>query len=294
MDTLLQQLLNGLMIGSAYALMAVGLTIIFGLMDVVNFAHGEFYMVGAFLVYQFTSLWGVNYFLSIAIAVALVAAFGAAMQVTLVRPLRQRSRLNYLYATSILTIGVSIFLQNTARIVFGPVPKTVSQPLDGDPFTVAGITISPARLFVLLVSAAVIVVLALVLARTSAGRMTRATFQDREAAALLGVPVGKVDMVSFGIGAGLAALAGTLLGSLFQILPTMGSLATLKAFAVVILGGMGSFPGAIIGGFLLGMAEALGAQYVSIGYKDAMGFFIVILVLMLRPTGLVPATRRVR
>lgn len=294
METFLQQLLNGLMIGSAYALMAVGLTIIFGLMDVVNFAHGEFYMVGAFLVYQFTSVWGVNYFLSIAVAVLLVTAFGSVLQVTLVRRLRQRSKLNYLYATSILTIGVSIFLQNTVRIVFGPVPKTVAQPFGGDPFTVAGLTLSPARLFILVVSAAVIVVLALVLSRTNAGRMTRATFQDRDAAALLGVPVGRVDMFAFGIGAGLAGLAGTLLGSLFQILPTMGSLATLKAFAVVILGGMGSFPGAIIGGFLLGVTETLGAQYVSVGYKDAMGFFIVILVLMLRPTGLVPAMRRAR
>jgi len=293
-DTFLQQVLNGLMVGSAYALMAVGLTIIFGLMDVVNFAHGEFYMLGAFLVYQLTSVWEVNFFISIAVAVAVVGLLGAALQAGLIRRLRQRSRLDYLYATSILTIGVSIFFANATRIVFGAVPKTVSQPFRGEPLQVAGLALSPARLFILVVSVGVIVALALFLSRSTAGKMARATFQDREAAALLGVPVGRVDTFAFGVGAALAGLAGTLLGSLFQILPTMGSLATLKAFAVVILGGMGSFPGAIIGGFLLGVAETLGAQYVSVGYKDAIGFFIVILVLMLRPTGLVPATRGAR
>lgn len=282
------------MIGGAYALMAAGLTIIFGLMDVVNFAHGEFYMLAAFLVYQIGTVGGVNYFLSLALAVAAVAAFGMAIQRLLIRRLQQRSRLDYLYATSILTIGISIFVQNGAQLVWGAVPKSITQPLPEAPVTVAGITVSPVRLFVLAASIVFLALMTLVAARTLAGKMARAAFQDREAALLVGLPVQRIDTLAFGVGAGLAALAGGLLGSAFIVYPTMGGLATLKAFTVVILGGMGSFPGAIVGGFLLGVTESMGAAYVSAGFKDAIGFLLVVAVLMARPTGLVPATRRVR
>jgi branched-chain amino acid transport system permease protein len=290
----LQQLLNGLMIGGAYALMAAGLTIIFGLMDVVNFAHGEFYMLAAFVLYQLVSVDGVNYYVALLLAVGLVFALGVAVQALLIKRLRQRSRLNYLYATSILTIGLSIFFQNGAQLLWGAVPKTIAQPLPESPILLGSIVISPVRLFILGVSTAVIVLLSVALSRTLPGKMARAAFQDREAAALIGIPVGRVDAVSFGLGAALAGLAGGLLGSAFLVYPTMGGLATLKAFTVVILGGMGSFPGAILGGFLLGIAESLGAAYVSAGFKDAIGFLMVVLVLMIRPTGLVPAARRVR
>ena len=291
MEAFTQQLLNGLMIGGAYVLMAVGLTIIFGLMDVVNFAHGEFYAVAAFLLYEIGTAGGVNYFVALLLAVALVVVLGVLTQVTLVRRLRQRSRLNYLYATSILTIGLSIFLQSGSQLVWGAVPKTIDSPFPTTPYTLGAIVISPGRLFILGVSAVFVVALSFVMTRTLAGKMVRATFQDREVAALVGVPVGRIDALSFGAGAGLAALAGTLLGSVFNVYPTMGGLATLKAFAVVILGGLGSFPGAIIGGFLLGITESLAAGYISTGFKDAVGFLMVVIVLMFRPNGLVPAMR---
>jgi branched-chain amino acid transport system permease protein len=290
-SALLQQVLNGLMIGGAYALMAAGLTIIFGLMEVVNFAHGEFYMLAAFILYQLSTVFGLNFFLSIAIAVLLVSAIGVGVQVFFVRRLRRVSRLNYLYATSVLTIGLSIFAQNVVQLIWGPLPKTIKQPISQTPIDFGSVGLSPTRLFILVVSALVIGALSLVMTRTLAGKMTRAVFQDREAATLLGLPVSKIDAAAFGIGAGLAGLAGALLGSAFTVYPTMGGLATLKAFAVVILGGMGSFPGAIIGGFLLGVTESLTAGYISTGFKDAVGFFVVVLVLMIRPSGLVPAAR---
>lgn len=292
METFAQQILDGLMIGGAYALMAVGLTIIFGLMDVVNFAHGEFYMLAAFLVYQATAVLGLDYFIALPAAVVSVGALGVVIQRLLIRRLRGGSRLDYLYATSIATIGLSIFLQNSAQLIFGAVPRSIPPPLPADPILLGAIALSPVRLFILVASVAVISVLGVGLMRTLTGKMIRATFQDREAAALIGLPVGRIDALAFGGGAGLAALAGVLLGTAFQVFPTMGGLATLKAFAVVILGGMGSFPGAIAGGFLLGVSESLAAGYVSAGLKDAMSFVVVVAVLMLRPTGLLPAVRR--
>ncbi|MBA3877796.1 MAG: branched-chain amino acid ABC transporter permease [Anaerolinea sp.] len=294
METLVQQVLDGLMIGAAYALMATGLTIIFGLMDVVNFAHGEFYMLAAFLLFQLSAVMGVPYFVALPVAVLSVGALGVVVQRTLVRRLRGGSRLNYLYATSIATIGLSIVLQNGAQLVWGAVPKSIPQPFPTEPILLAGVALSPVRLFILLTSIVVIAVLGIGLMRTLAGRMVRATFQDREAAALIGLPVDRIDALAFGGGTMLAALAGVLLGSAFQVYPTMGGLATLKAFTVVILGGMGSFPGAIAGGFLLGVSESMAAGYISAGLKDAIGFAVVVAVLMIRPTGLLPAVRRLR
>lgn len=293
METFVQQVLDGLMIGGAYALMAVGLTIIFGLMDVVNFAHGEFYMLGAFLLFQLVGILGVNYFVALPLAVAAIGVLGGLVQWTLVRRLRGRSRLSYLYATSIATIGLSIFLQNGAQLVWGAVPKSIPQPLPVEPILLGSVTLSPVRLFVLVTSVAVIALLGVGLMQTTAGKMVRATFQDREAAALIGLPVDRIDALAFGGGAMLAALAGALLGSAFQVYPTMGGLATLKAFAVVILGGMGSFPGAIAGGFLLGVSESIAAGYISAAFKDAISFVVVVGVLIIRPTGLLPAVRRV-
>jgi len=294
MEILVQQVLDGLMIGAAYALMAAGLTIIFGLMDVVNFAHGEFYMLAAFLLFQLAGVMGVDYFAALPLAVVAVGVLGVAVQRTLIRRLQGRSRLSYLYATSIATIGLSIALQNTAQLVWGAVPKSIPQPFPVQPILIGDLALSPVRLFILMASVIVIALLGLGLMRTIAGRMIRATFQDREAAAVIGLPVDRIDALAFGGGAMLAALAGALLGSAFQVYPTMGGLATLKAFVVVILGGMGSFPGAIAGGFLLGVSESLAAGYLSAGLKDAVGFVVVVAVLMVRPTGLLPAVRRVR
>lgn len=294
MEILVQQVLDGLMIGAAYALMAVGLTIIFGLMDVVNFAHGEFYMLAAFLLFQLAGVMGVSYFLALPLAVLSVGILGVAVQRTLIRRLQGRSRLSYLYATSIATIGLSITLQNTAQLAWGAVPKSIPQPFPVQPILLGDVALSPIRLFIVVASVVVIALLGFGLMRTMAGRMIRATFQDRDAAALIGLPVDRIDALAFGGGAMLAALGGALLGSAFQVYPTMGGLATLKAFVVVILGGMGSFPGAIAGGFLLGVSESLAAGYLSAGLKDAVGFVVVVAVLMIRPTGLLPAVRRAR
>lgn len=281
---ILQQVVNGLIVGGAYALMAVGLTMIFGMMDVVNFAHGELYMLGAFFAYTAVHGLGMPYFLGIVLAVAGVMAVGWLIERFTLRPLRRQSEPVVL--TVLVTIGISIFLKNTALVVWGPRPQLLAAPFPLDPLDIGTVSVTPIRLFACAVTVAAIVAFHVLVQRTKLGRAMRSTFQDREAAALVGVDIDRIYALTFVLGSGLAAIAGVLLGSLFLVDPEMGGLAALKAFVVVILGGMGSFVGAIVGGLVLGVAESVGAGFVSTGYKDAIGFVIVILILLFMPSGL--------
>ncbi len=281
---LAQQVANGLIVGGAYALMAVGLTMIFGMMEVVNFAHGELYMLGALFAYSFVTDFGLNYFVAIALAVPAVMALGWAIERLTLRPLRGETE--PILLTVLVTIGISIFLKNTALVIWGPRPKLLASPFPLEPFELGPVSVTPARLFAFLVTVAAIAGFHLLVQRTRLGRAMRATFQDAQAAALAGVEIDQVHALTFVLGSGLAATAGVLLGSIFLVDPQMGELAVLKAFVVVILGGMGSFPGAIVGGLILGVAESAGAGFISTGYKDAIGFVIVILLLLFKPSGL--------
>lgn len=283
----LQQLTNGVVIGASYALIAVGLTMIFGMMHIVNFAHGEFYMLGGFMAFVFASQLRVNFFLSVVLAIAAVMIVGYLVERSVLRPMLGQS----IESTMLATIGVSFFLQNMALIIWGPFPKTISAPFSQVPIKLGPIYLTESRLFAMAVAVVVILGAHYVLQRTKLGRAMRSTFQDRDAAALAGVNITQIYSMTFNLGAGLAATAGALLGAIFVVYPSMGDLATLKAFAVVIMGGMGNFLGAIVGGFILGIAESLGAGFISSGYKDAIGFIIIILVLMLKPEGLFGKTR---
>ncbi len=277
-----QHLFNGLLIGCAYALIAIGLTMIFGVMNIANFAHGEFYMLGGFVAYYLVSLVGFNYFLALPTAVVLVVVLAIILQHSIFRRLRDAP----LMTTTLVTIGLSIFLEHSALMLWGPQPQSIPNPFPTKPLSFFGIYTTPLYIFSMAVTAALIVVGHLLIRRTRMGKAMRATFQNKEASALVGIRIDRIYMYTFAFGAALAAAAGAVLGGFIPVEPTAGGIITLKAFIVVILGGLGSFVGAIVGGILLGIAEALGAGYMPAGWKDAIGFFAVILVLLLRPEGL--------
>ena len=289
MAVLLQHLLNGLVLGGTYALLGIGLTLIFGLMNVVNFAHGEFYTLGAYLTFAGTSMLRVDFLLAVAAAILGGGLAGAACERVLLRPLAGES----IDTTMLATIGLWIVLQNGELLAWGGVARSIAHPFPTRPVVLGPVSLAPLRLAVL--GAALVLILGahLLIHRTSLGVAMRATFQDRETAALMGIEIGRIRTLTFAVGSGLAAAAGALLGPIFLVYPAMGDLAALKAFAVVILGGLGSFAGATLGGLLLGVAEELGAGYVSSGYRDAVGFVIIILVLLFRPAGLFARVGRV-
>ncbi|OLD38688.1 MAG: branched-chain amino acid ABC transporter permease [Candidatus Rokubacteria bacterium 13_1_40CM_2_68_8] len=222
-------------------------------------------------------------------AIAAGAALGWVCEVTLLRPLRGES----IDTTMLVMIGVWIVMQNAELLAWGGVAKSIPHPFPTAPLVLGPVAIAPLRLFVLVLAAALIAASWLLIQKTKLGRAMRATFQDRDTAALMGVGIGRIHAATFALGSGLAAAAGALLGPVFLAYPSMGDLASLKAFCVVILGGLGHLPGATLGGLLLGIAEELGAGYISSGYRDAVGFVIIILVLLFRPSGLFARQERI-
>ena len=289
MDQLLQHLLNGLLLGATYSLLGIGLTLVFGLMNVVNFAHGEFYTLGAYAAFAALVGLSVSFFVAIPLAIVVGAAAGALCERCLLRPLRGES----IDTVMLVMIGLWIAMQNAELLGWGGVAKSVLTPFPAQPVVLGRVSVSPLRIFVFVVSGLLILAAHLLLARTKLGRAMRATFQDRETAALMGVSIERIHTITFAFGAGLAAAAGALLGPVFLLYPSMGDLAALKAFSVVILGGLGNFVGAALGGLVLGVAEEMGAGYVSSGYRDAVGFIIIVGVLLLRPSGLFVRAERV-
>jgi branched-chain amino acid transport system permease protein len=289
LDQLLQHLLNGLLLGATYSLLGIGLTLVFGLMNVVNFAHGEFYTLGAYAAFAALALASVHFFLAIPLAIVAGALAGAVCERVLLRPLRAQS----IDTVMLVMIGLWIAMQNAELLGWGGVAKSVPTPFPTQPVVLGAVSVAPLRIFVFVVSGLLILGAHLLLSRTKLGRAMRATFQDRETAALMGVSIERIHTVTFAFGAGLAAAAGALLGPVFLLYPSMGDLASLKAFSVVILGGLGNFGGAALGGLVLGIAEELGAGYISSGYRDAVGFLMIVAVLLLRPSGLFARAERV-
>jgi branched-chain amino acid transport system permease protein len=278
-----QQVLNGATIGIMYALAAVGLTLTFGILRVINFAHGEFYMLGAFVTYTLLVVAGIPYFQAVVLAVLTACALGLLAERLTVRPLRGRHHFTVVLAT----LGLSVFLQNGALAVWGPDPREIALPWDGA-MLVGGLIISRMRLVALAAGVALIAALTLFIRYTRVGMAMRAVARNPDAAALMGVNVPRIYGLTFSTGAGLAAVSGGLLGAIFTIEPTMGEWAVIKAFSVVIMGGLGSVPGAVAGGLLLGVAESLSVGYLpgGVGYRDGIAYAMIILVLLLRPQGL--------
>jgi branched-chain amino acid transport system permease protein len=282
MDLFLQLMANGLVIGTFYALSALGLTLVFGLMRVVNFAHGELYVIGGLLGWALTEQLGLNYFLALALVVAVLAAIGYGIDRLMIERVRGQGE----EPTILLTIGLSIFITNTALLIVGTTPQKVPSPFESKPLFFGPVVVTQSRLFLVLICAALILGAHLLIQKTTLGRAMRATFQDQMAAQLSGIRTGRIYGFTLALGAALAGAAGMLLGSVYVAQATIGGLVSLKAFVVVILGGMGSFAGAIVGGLILGISEALWGGYVATGYVDAIGFALVIVMLLVRPYGL--------
>jgi branched-chain amino acid transport system permease protein len=285
----LQHCLNALMLGGTYTLLGIGLTLIFGIMRVVNFTHGELYAYGAYMMYALVMKLGVNFFLALVLATGLGVVLGGAIELSLLRRLRSTD----IDVSMLVMIGAWIVMQNAEQLAWTGVAQSIASPFLAEPLVIGALSVSWNRVFVFAVAILLIVGTYFLVNRTKLGMAMRATFQDRETAALMGVPIERVHTATFALGSGLAAAAGALLGPIFVVTPTMGDLAAAKAFAIVILGGMGSLVGATVGGFILAFAEEIGVAYVSSGYRDAVGFLLIILILLFRPTGLFARKERI-
>jgi branched-chain amino acid transport system permease protein len=289
LDEFLQHVLNAIILGGTYALLGIGLTLIFGIMRVVNFTHGELYAFGAYCMYALVMMWGVNFFLALPLAMVLGTALGGVLEVLLLNRLRRAD----IDTTMLVMIGAWIIMQNSEQLIWSGVALSIKSPFPADPLVVGPLSVSWTRVYVFVVASLLICATYYVVNRTRLGKAMRATFQDRDTAALMGVRIDRIHTATFALGSGLAAAAGALLGPVFVVNPTMGDLAASKAFAIVILGGLGNIKGATMGGFILAFIEEIGAGYVSSGYRDAMGFLLIILVLLVRPTGLFAQKERV-
>jgi branched-chain amino acid transport system permease protein len=278
----LETLVHGLTLGSMYAMVAAGLALMLGVARLINFAHGEFFMLGAYAFWFGYREYELPYVVAGALAVAAMVVWGLVYQLGVIRAILARSW----HVQLIATLATSIVLTNLAIIVFGTQPKEVPTKLSSTILDIGGFRLAWQRLLVL--GGAVVVFWALqrFVTRTRAGRAMRAMSQNREACAVVGVDVQRVALVTFAVSAALAAVAAVLVSPLFNIFPDMGTGLTLKAFAAVVAGGFGYVNGAIAASFLIGVVEALAGSYISYAYKDAIAFLIMIAVLLWRPAGL--------
>jgi branched-chain amino acid transport system permease protein len=281
MELFAQQVLNGLVTGSVYSLVALGLTLIYGTMHVPNFAHGQLYMLGAYVSYSLVTRAGLPYWGALGMSVVALALVGAALERLVFRPLRHAPPLNSMIAA----LGVMLCLEAVAQNIWGEEFRHMDSPYGGV-VSVFGLPVAAHRLVLLVAAAGLMIGLLLFLTRTLAGSAIRATAQSPEGALLVGIDTGRVATLTFAISAGLAAVAGSLIAPISLVYPSMGALVTLKAFAIVVLGGMGSVPGALVGGYLLAMAESLGGTYVSATYQDLVAFVVLALVFTFKPSGL--------
>ncbi len=283
----LQSLLSGVLVGGTYALVGIGLTLIFGVMRVINFAHGDLLMVGMYLTFYLFTLSGIDPFLSIVIVIPLMFAFGAFLQRTFIHRVLNALPQNQI----LLTIGLGLIMSNTVMLVFTSDYKILSTSYSSGSVQLAGLSVSEPLLVSFVITAAITGALYWFLIKTDMGQAIRATAQDREAAQLMGVNVRRMGVIAFGLGAALAGTAGALISPTYYIFPQVGGAFTLKAFVVVVLGGMGSIIGATVGGVIIGAVESLSASYVSSGLKDLFVYVLFLLVLLLKPSGLLGKSR---
>lgn len=278
-----QQLINGLVTGSTYALIALGYTMVYGVLQLINFAHGEIYMTGAFAGLLLVTVAELPFWLALPLAMLAASLVGVCVEFIAYRPLRRSSRL----AVLISAIGMSIFLSNLGLWIFGPATRSFQPPFPVATFEIAGIRTNTLSLLTLGLALLMMVGLHYLVTRTKMGKAMRAVAQDRDTAALMGISVNRTIAFTFAIGSALAAAAGVMVGMLFNaVTPTMGIMPGLKGFVSAVLGGIGSIPGAMVGGLVLGMAETVGVALLSSQWRDAIAFAILIVVLLAKPTGL--------
>jgi branched-chain amino acid transport system permease protein len=282
---LAQVLSQGLVRGSMYALMASGLSLIFGIMGVKNFAHGEIFMLGTYVMFFALAVLGLPFPLGILLAAVVLFFVGMGIERTLIETLRKRAGRDWLLDAFVLTIGMMVVLQNLAQIVFGSDRRGVTGLIEGT-FVHGAIVISYERIMIVCVAALVGVLLWAFLAFTNFGKAIRATSQDPDAAQTLGIDIARIYTLTFGIGAALAGLAGALLISIYPAYPTVGFQPVIKSIACVILGGLGYVPGAIVAALLLGVIEAYSVFFMASGWQNVLTAGLVVLILIFRPAGL--------
>lgn len=281
MDILMQQLFNGLTVGSVYSLVALGLTLVYGILHIPNFAHGALYMVGGYVTLLFMTSWGLHYWIAIFLSIIIVGLLGVLMERIVFNPLRHAPPIH----DKIAAIGVLLFLEALVQFLLGPEYRSMPTPY-GEVVNVLGLTVTAQRILIIVTAIVVMILLHLFLKKTMIGAAIIAMSQNREGAFLVGINANKVAMLTFFISGGLAAIAASLSSPINLVFPGMGHLVILKAFVIIIIGGMGSIPGAIIGGFILGFAESLGATFISNDYKDIIAFLLLVVILTIRPKGL--------
>jgi branched-chain amino acid transport system permease protein len=279
---------QGLVRGAMYALMGIGLSLIFGILGVVNFAHGEFFMLGTYVMYFVSAALGLPFLAGVVAAALALFVVGVLVERGLLEPLRRRAGRDWLLDSFVLTIGLMVIVQNLALLGFGSRRRGITTMVEGS-VVIGDVTITYERLAILALAVAIVGLLAAYIRFTATGKAIRATAQHPEAAQTLGIDINRIYTVAFGIGAALAGAAGALLISIFPAFPTVGYQPVLKSFAVVILGGLGNIPGAIAGGFVLGIVEAYAIFFMSAGWQSVLTPLIIILVLMFRPQGLFTA-----
>lgn len=281
---LLQLIVSGLAIGMAYALIGLGLSLVFGVLGLVNFAHGEFYMLGAYFVFTFTNLAGVPYLLSVLLAAILMMSFGWILTAGFIEPLVRTNET----AMFIGTLGLSYVLLELAVIIWGPNPLQTQVPWQGVTVELFGGARIAVQFFVVGgIAILATVALFLVIYRSRYGRYMRAVAENPSAAGLCGINIRRVYRATFAMGSAIAALAGASAGALTAVYPVVGQLVVLKAFVVVIVAGLGNIPGAIIAGLLLGLVETVGGGLLTASYQSAFGYLMLIIVLLLWPEGIV-------
>lgn len=278
----LSHLINGLSLGSVYAVIALGYSMVYGIAKMLNFAHGDVIMIGAYATYFLLGQFNMPIILAVIVSILICLTLGVVVEKLAYKPLRQASNL----AVLITAIGVSYLLQNSAQILWGADTKIFPQVISGN-IKIGGLTINYLTIITILANILIMLLLSLFINKTKIGSAMRACSEDKEAAALMGINVNSIISITFAIGSGLAAIASILLCSAYpSVYPTLGSLPGIKAFTAAVFGGIGSIPGAFLGGILLGVIEIMAKAYISTQLSDAIVFTVLIIVLLIKPTGL--------
>jgi branched-chain amino acid transport system permease protein len=279
----IQQLINGLHVGSIYALIALGYTMVYGIVRLINFAHGDIVMIGAYIAFISLTVFHLPLWTVIVIAIVLCAAAGIFIERIAYKPLRSAPRISAL----ITAIGVSLFLENAVMLIFKPNPRPFPTVMNTMPINVGGLQISLVTLVTIVVSLVLMVSLELFVKKTKTGKAMRAVSEDTKAGQLMGININTTISITFAIGSGLGAVGGILYSIAYPLIdPFMGIMPGLKAFVAAVLGGIGIIPGAMLGGFLLGTAESFTKAYISSQWADAVVFGILIIVLLVKPSGI--------
>ncbi len=287
MTVFLQSLLSGVLVGGVYALIGIGLTLVFGVMRVINFAHGDLLMVGMYLAFFAFTLLKIDPFVSIVLVIPIMFVFGMILQRGFIQRVLDALPQNQI----LLTIGLGLIMSNTTMLVFTSDYRILSTSYSSGSVTLAGLSVSEPLFVSFVITAVITGVLYWFLIKTNTGQAIRATAQDREAAQLMGINVRRMGLLAMGIGAALAGTAGALISPTYYIYPQVGGAFTLKAFVIVVLGGMGSIVGATLGGVIIGAVESLAAVYVSSGLKELVVYDLFLVVLLVKPSGLLGKSR---